>query len=105
MSKYLKALVENNPSSKYSLKDGNYTIENIWNDESIVLNFKKGAKISFLENIIFPEQLFAIFDKKKNRLEFIYSLIDSDSKLLKRKFEFIYKNEIFNCFFLKYLAI
>lgn len=99
MNKFLKTLSQNNSNLKISTKDNSYIIENLWNDESISIIFKKNSKISFLEKIDFPEQLYAIFDREKNRLEFIYNLVDEDSKILKRKFEFIFRNENFKCYF------
>lgn len=99
MSKILDVLKKNNPEIVYSLKDNEYKIENVWNDESISLKFKKGSKISFLQNLVFPEQLFAVFHKNSNKIEFIYSLVDSDSKLFNRSFDFIFRNENFKCFF------
>ncbi len=99
MSKFLTTLVKNNPEIKFSLSENIYKLENVWNDESISIKFKKGSKISFLENIIFPEQLYAIFNKEENKIEFIYNLVDHDSKLLKRNFDFIFNNENFTCYF------
>lgn len=99
MSKSLQTLTKNNPAIKYDLEENIYKIKNVWSDDSISLHFKKGQRISFFENLIFPEQLYAIFDSKINRIEFIFGPVDKDYKPLNRNFDFIYKNLNFNCYF------
>ncbi|UCA60311.1 hypothetical protein KB553_02000 [Chryseobacterium rhizoplanae] len=99
MSKILIELIKKNPDIKYSLIENKYRIENIWNDESIAFEFKKNQKISFFKDLIFPEQLYGFYNSTFNKIEFIYGLIQKNSKLLDRNFEFIYKNICFKCFY------
>lgn len=99
MSKVLAELIKNNPNIKYSLNEDIYKIENVWNDESIAFEFKKNNRISFLTDLVFPEQLYGFYNSNINEIEFIYGLIKKNSKLLDREFEFIYRNSSFKCYY------
>ncbi|UAB80605.1 hypothetical protein INR76_10825 [Marixanthomonas sp. SCSIO 43207] len=95
----LQTLKENNPKIKFIEYDDSTKLINPWNDNSVSFSFKKGQKLTLIKNIVFPEQLVAILDNSKNRLEFIYGPIKNDSTLKTRKFNFAYNGIVFNCFF------
>lgn len=99
MNRYIKSLKDNNPKIEITQKDDSTTILNPWNDKSVSFVFNKGQRLSSLEQIQFPEQLVALYNKNKSELEFIYGPIDKVSKLVERSFDFIYKGEQFYCTF------
>lgn len=111
MNKHLESLNVLNPKIEINSLENEYQLINPWNDKSISFAFKKGAKLASIANIQFPEQLVAIYEKEKKSLEFIYGPIDPESRVAERKFDFLYKGQLFKCRFdkmsdaLKLLAI
>lgn len=100
MNKYLTNLVENNNDIKIKNDGPNWRILNLWKDDSISLLLKKWSKKhQLLENIIFPEELAWIHNIKKSELEFTYWAAHKKNKLQTRKFDFIFKWEVFKCWF------
>jgi hypothetical protein len=99
MNKNIQILKDNNPEIIIEEKNNKYKILKPWNDKSISFIVPKNRKLNELENIIFPQQLVAIFNKGNNILEYIYGPIEKDEKILKRNFEFYFKGEKFDCYF------
>lgn len=99
MNKHLENILNLNPELTIEEKDNTYKILRPWNDKSISFVFPKNKKLDSLANIIFPHQLVAIFDKSINALEFIYGPVNKEEKILKRKFDFYFKGQKFECSF------
>jgi hypothetical protein len=99
MNSNLKSLLQNNPKIEIIELENSTKILNPWNDKSISFNFKKGQKLTDIQNLVFPEQLSAINDIERNELEFIYGPVDQDSKIKSREFDFLYKGQTFKCSF------
>ncbi len=99
MNKHLENILNLNPELTIEEKDNTYKILRPWNDKSISFVFAKNKKLDSLANIIFPHQLVAIFDKSINALEFIYGPVNKEEKILKRKFDFYFKGQKFECSF------
>jgi hypothetical protein len=99
MNKHLQNLKSLNPEITIIEKGNNYKILKPWNDKSISFVISKNKKLDCISNIIFPQQLVAIFDTGDNCLEFIYGLVDKEEKILQRKFDFFYKGQKFECSF------
>jgi hypothetical protein len=101
MNKNLISLKKGNSKVEVLESLEGYKVINPWNDSSVSFFFKKRTNLVDLKNIVFPERLAAIFNSKSNSLEFIYGPVDQTSKILNRKFDFIYKGLNFICSFEK----
>lgn len=95
----LISLKANNPNITFEYLDEGYKLLNPWNDKSVAFLFKKGQKLASLRNIIFPEQLSAIFNVQNSVLEFVYGPIDPKKSIKSREFEFLYNGTTFKCKF------
>ena len=99
MNKNLKNLVELNPKVKLTEYDDSTKLTLPWNDKTVGFVFKKGQKLIDIKDVIFPEQLSAIYNYKDTALEFIYGPISQENKIKVREFDFLYKGQSFKCSF------
>jgi len=99
MNKSLAVLKQNNSNINIEPVDGNFKVEKLWNDDSLYFIFKDNVDLGLLENIIFPEELVAVYHKDKYLLEYIFSPLNPASNSLSRRFEFRFKDQAFTCYF------
>lgn len=82
--------------------DGNKIhLHNLWGDDSFFLRFSKDEDLHFLDDLYFPPELVAFYSLTENFLEVIAFPLPPDDELLKRKFNFNYQGETFECAFRK----
>lgn len=94
----IQKIKENNSTVEIKPTKELVKITKPWNDISVNLDIPK-TKIKELEQIIFPEELVAIYDKKLSQIEFIYGPVDKDDKVHIRAFDFLFEGETFKCSF------
>lgn len=99
MNQNLVTILANNQGIEIKAPVGDYEILNAWNDKSLSFKFKKRQNLTSLRNILFPEQLVAIYHSEQKKIEFIYRAVKKDDKLNDRNFEFLYKGNNFKCSF------
>lgn len=99
MNQNLVHLIANNSQIEINDLQGEYQILNPWNDKSVSFKFPKGKNLTSIKHLQFPKQLVALYDIKSESLEFIYGIIEKESKLNEREFDFLYKGNIFKCRF------
>lgn len=94
--KRISNFIANNDCIKAENKEEQLVINNCWNDSSFQFIFADSETIDYLENIVLPKELFAIFHKDKNLYEFIYlPLLEK----YEREFSYIFCGNQFKLFF------
>lgn len=99
MNDNLRILKDLNPTIEITEFENTTKISLPWNDKSVGFEFHNDENLIELNDVIFPEQLSAIYTKNSKTLEFIYGPIGTDNKLISRKFDFLFKGYIFKCSF------
>ena len=77
--KRIETFVSNNDCVKAENHEGRLIVNNCWNDSSFRFEFSDTEVLDFLETIVLPQELFAIYHKDKNMYEFIFCLKDGFS--------------------------
>lgn len=96
----LQQLKINNPDAIFENKRKYLTIKNLWNDPTFQLVIDKtNEPVDKLNDTVYFEELLAIYHKKEDKLEFIFTPIEPKSSILKRKFDFIFEGHTYKCFF------
>lgn len=96
----LEKLKENNPNAIFENRKKYLTIKNLWNDSSFKIVIDKTASnIDKLHDTVYLEELIAIYHKNDERIEFIYTPVDPDENLHKRRFDFNYLGKTYKCYF------
>ncbi len=72
-------------------------IRNLWNDDSFFLRFDNNDDLNFLNELLFPEELMAIYSLSDGFIEVFAYPLDPEEDLIKRKFNFNYKGKEFRC--------
>ena len=85
----------NNNKLSYKFEDNVHVLSNCWGDSSFAFHFDDDTKFDVLENVYFPDNLYAIYHSDKLKYEFIFQPILSNSVLIGRSFDFIYKGNVF----------
>lgn len=94
----IREFITNNNSVKAEIKDELLIINNCWNDDSFMFKFSNEEPLDYLNNIVFPNELFAIFHKDKNLYEFIYSPLREENI---REFSYIFCSQSFKLYYAK----
>lgn len=76
----ISSYTANNNCIKTENKDNKLIINNCWNDSSIRFEFSDNEDLSFLDNIVLPKEIFAIFHKEANKFEFIFLPLSEEYK-------------------------
>lgn len=101
MNNNLKELARLNPTIELKTDGDRYIVEKPWNDDSIILSFKKGTNLTPLKGIVFPEELIAIYHSTKQKLEIIYGPLNENEPEFNRGFDFLFKGYKFKCSYSK----
>jgi hypothetical protein len=96
MKSALNLFLENNKGVKISENGKNFILSNCWEDDSFFFIFKSKESMSFLDNMIFPKELFGIYHKDKKLYEFIYAPLPEKYE---RSFEYIFKGKEFRLYY------
>ena len=86
----------NNNCIKAENKEGKLIINNCWNDSSIRFEFSNEEDLSYLDNIVLPKELFAIFHKEANIFEFIFLPLSEEYK---RSFDYIFCGQTYKLYY------
>lgn len=96
----LKKLIENNPTAIFENKRRYLTIKNLWNDNSFQIVIDKTTNnVDKLYDTVYLEELIAIYHKSEEIIEFIYTPVDPEENIHKRKFDFNYLGKTYKCFY------
>lgn len=87
---------ENNRSVELSNTDGEIIVKKCWNDDSFHFKFKSKQSLSFLKNLILPQELFAIYHIDKELYEFIYLPLPEKYE---RSFNYIYQGTTYKLYY------
>lgn len=68
-------------------QDGFVEVSNCWEDNSFCFKFEKAEPLDFIQEMIFPKELCAIYHKDRHIYEFIYMPL---SEKYERTFEYVY---------------
>lgn len=94
--KRIENFVSNNDCVKAENHEGRLIVNNCWNDSSFRFEFSDTEVLDFLEMIVLPQELFAIYHKDKNMYEFIFLPLQ---KKYEREFEYIYCDKKFRLYY------
>ncbi len=86
----------NNNCIKAEKKEEKLIINNCWNDSSIRFEFSNDEDLAYLDNIVLPNELFAIFHKAANKYEFIFLPLSEEYK---RSFEYIFCGQTYKLYY------
>lgn len=86
----------NNNCIKAENKEEKLIINNCWNDSSIRFEFSNDEDLSYLDNIVLPKELFAIFHKAANKYEFIFLPLSEEYK---RSFDYIFCGQTYKLYY------
>lgn len=92
----ISSFTANNNCIKAENKDNKLIINNCWNDSSIRFEFSDSEDLSFLDNIVLPKELFAIFHKEANKFEFIFLPLSEEYK---RSFNYIFCGQTYKLYY------
>ena len=96
----LQKIRDNNPNAIFENKRKYLTIKNLWNDSSFQIVIDKTTNnVEKLSDTVYLEELIAIYHKSDERLEFIYTPVDAEENLHKRRFDFNYLGKTYKCYF------
>lgn len=95
-SKSLEIFKSNNSDVTYEKSENSISINNCWDDNSFYFKFVTNESLGFLEHLIFPKELFAIFHKDKGLYEFIYMPLFEKNE---RSFTYTYCGKTFKLYY------
>lgn len=96
----LESLKDKYQSVRITKKENNskVKIENLWEDNSFYLEFDANeTDLSFLDDLYFPKELYAIYSVNDNFIEFFGFPSDQDSEQFNRVFKFNYLGHTYEC--------
>lgn len=88
--------IANNNCIEAENKDNKLIINNCWNDSSIRFEFSDSEDLSYLDNIVLPKELFAIFHKEANKFEFIFLPLSEEYR---RSFDYIFCGQTYKLYY------
>lgn len=91
MDKNLTKFKKNNSGIKVITETEHINIENLWGDSTFMCRFKKDEDLSSLSDIVLPSELAALYHPSTSTIEYIYTPLDKDHRLINREFNFYYK--------------
>lgn len=92
----IKKFTANNNCIKADNKEEKLIINNCWNDSSIRFEFSNDEDLAYMDNIVLPKELFAIFHKAANKYEFIFLPLSEEYK---RSFEYIFCGQTYKLYY------
>lgn len=92
----IKKFTANNNCIKAENKEEKLIINNCWNDSSIRFEFSNDEDLAYMDNIVLPKELFAIFHKAANKYEFIFLPLSEEYK---RSFEYIFCGQTYKLYY------
>lgn len=95
----MKKILKNNNGIIINEWKDKIIIEKLWNDEAFMFEIDKKEIIPDFSSIKFHEELCAMHDIKKNKIEFIFTLLDENEKLKDLKFIFYFEGQEYKCYF------
>lgn len=99
MHKTLQDFLEINTNIKIKEETDHINIENLWNDETFICRYKKDQDFSSLENVEILSDFSGFHHKEKKLLEFFYTILPKDKKIISRNFKFHFEGVEFEVFF------
>lgn len=96
---HLKKFKANNPYSKVDVETKHIKISKPWDDDTFIILLDKSEDLSCLDDVKLVDYLVAIYHYKEKKIEFIFAPIETDTILLKRKFDYNFQGKTYNCFF------
>lgn len=94
--KRIEDFIKNNNYIKAENKGDKLIICNCWNDYSFYLEYSDDEQLDYLQNILLPKELFAIFHKDINKYEFIFLPL---TEKYERKFQYIFCGKTYNLYY------
>lgn len=94
--KVVDIIKENNKEINADVKNKKIIVSNCWGDKNIRFVFSSNRDCSFLKNIIFPKELFALYHKDKELYEFVYAPVQKE---IKRSFEYYFQQLPFKAYY------
>jgi len=93
----MESIKRHNPSVQIEKDNEHLHFKNVWNDETFMIRLRKDEDLNFLEQLIFPQELSAIYHIDKKALEFI--MAPSSDAFIKEMhdFKFWYQGKEFSC--------
>ena len=92
----IKKFTANNNCIKAENKEEKLIINYCWNDSSIRFEFSNDEDLAYMDNIVLPKELFAIFHKAANKYEFIFLPLSEEYK---RSFEYIFCGQTYKLYY------
>lgn len=95
-STIIESFLANNKCAKVENKENKIIINRCWNDDSFHFEFDSNRETSFLKNLVFPNELSAIYHKDKHMYEFIFLPLSEECA---RSFDYIYQGKPYKLYF------
>jgi len=93
----MEQIKANNPNVEIESDEEHYNIKKLWDDNTFFIRLRKDQDLSLFENLIFPQELSAIYHADMKMMEFI--MTPSSDTYIKSMFDFKfwYKGVEFSC--------
>ena len=88
--------LENNKEVQLDERGEKIILLKCWDDKSFHFEFEKKENMSFIESLVFPKDLSAIYHKDKGLYEFIFLPLPQKYA---RSFEYVYQGKKFKLYY------